>query len=117
MFDKQYYSTTNVINNHSKVANQMRLDRKSREKLAKKEIKARDRVDISLEEYEEIKNKIKDLQGELAQMKYILSNFGGVENLNIIPNTTEIRFSDCYDFLSRKRKCEVTFDFISDERF
>lgn len=116
MFDKKYYSTTNIINNHSKVANQMRLDRESREKLAEREIKARDRVDISLKEYEEIKNKIKDLQEEIAQMKYILSNFGGVENLNIIPNTTEVRFSDCYDILNCKCKCMVTFDFIPDER-
>ena len=44
------------------ISAQMKMDRKSREDIAEKEIKARDRVDISLEEYERMKNEISSLR-------------------------------------------------------
>lgn len=94
----------------SKISSQMQRDRESREDIAQKEIKARDRVDISLEEYERMKNEISSLRWEVSQMRNKMELFGEVINLNIIPDT----FIDLYDYdpFEMKSKCIIKFEFI-----
>ena len=117
MFDKKYYTTkvvNEVINDYSEVATQMQLDRKSREEIAEKEFRVRDRVDISRDEYESMKDEIKRLQIELNYAENKLENFKEVVNLNIVPNTMEVMFSEDFRSFSfdRRYKCMITFSFI-----
>lgn len=116
MFDRKYY-TTKVVNDYSEVSSQMRLDRESREKIAEREIRARDRVDISRDEYESMKDEIKRLQSELCCANYKLENFGVAANLNIVPNTTNVFFSESFSFREPESelKCMITFRFIPEE--
>ena len=55
-----------------RISSQMELDRISRENIAQKEIKARDRVDISLEEYEKMKKDIAWLTNQNTRYRCIL---------------------------------------------
>lgn len=116
MFDRKFY-TTNVIHDYSEVSNQMQLDRESREEIAKRELKVRDRVDISLDEYESMKDEIKRLQSELRCANNKLEKFGVAANLNAIPSTINIVFADSV-FLNPfedKLRCAIYFDFIPEE--
>lgn len=92
------------------ISTQMRMDRISRENIAEKEIKARDRVDISLDEYERMKEEISSLQWEVNQMRNKMELFKEVIDLNIIPDT----FVDLYDYdpFEMKSKCIIKFEFI-----
>lgn len=94
----------------SQISSQMQRDRESRENIAQKEIKARDRVDISLEEYERMKNEISSLRWEVNQMRNKMELFSEVIDLNIIPDT----FIDLYDYdpFEMKSKCIIKFEFI-----
>lgn len=105
MFDKKYY-TTKVVNDFSEVSKQLELDRISRERIAEKEMRVRDRVDISLVEYEELK-----------KYKSLSKHFGKFSNLNIVPDTMDIFYSESFlhnDFRPRLR-CAIYFDFIPEE--
>lgn len=116
MFDKKYYTTNKVINDYSKVATQMRLDRESREEIAEKEFRVRDRVDISRDEYESMKDEIKRLQIELNCAENKLEKFGEVANLNIVPNTMDVMFSEDFRIsFDRRYKCMITFEFIPEK--
>ena len=96
----------NMFKNYSKavreasaqISSQMELDRKSREEIARKEVKARNRVDISLEEYEAMKSEISSLQQQLNQMKNKFKLFNDVAELNIIPGTMDVLSS--YDVMN-----------------
>ena len=91
------------------ISRQMQIDRISRENIAEKEIKARDRVNISLDEYERMKNEISSLRWEVNQMRNKMELFKEVIDLNIIPDT----FVDLYDdYDPMKSKCIIKFEFI-----
>lgn len=71
--------------------------------ISQKEIKARDRVDISLEEYEQLKNEITSLRYENASLKNIFTRIGiPIKVINyILPNTVAVRKSKDYkDFVT-----------------
>lgn len=61
MFDR-YIIEDNSLEAAARVTAEMELDRESRERIAREEIKARNRVDITLEEYESMKQEIKKLR-------------------------------------------------------
>jgi HAMP domain-containing protein len=92
------------------ISTQMQMDRISRENIAEKEIKARDRVNISLDEYERMKEEISSLQWEVNQMRNKMELFKEVIDLNIIQDT----FVDLYDYdpFEMKSKCIIKFEFI-----
>ena len=94
----------------SRISSQMQLDRKSREDIAQKEIKARDRVDISLDEYEKMKSEISSLRWQVSQMNNKLMQFNEVIELNIVPDTMITLYD--YDPLNMKSKCRIEFNFI-----
>lgn len=64
MFNKYIIqdNSRGILEASARVTAEMRRDRESREKIAHEEIKARDRVDITLEEYENMKQEIKELR-------------------------------------------------------
>ena len=97
-----------------RITSQMKLDRESRENIAQKEIKARDRVDISLEEYERMKNEISSLRSEIAQMRNKLELFNEVIELDIIPDTLVVLYD--HDICNMKYNGIVRFEFIPEHR-
>ena len=71
--------------------------------ISQKELKARDRVDISLEEYEQLKNEVTSLRYENASLKSIFTRIGiPIKVINyILPNTVAVRKSeDLKDFVT-----------------
>ena len=94
----------------SKVSSQMQLDRISRDNIAQKEIKARDRVNISLEEYERMKYDKSSLQWQVNQLRNKLKQFEEVIDLDIVQDTMVV-LTD-YDPFDMKSKCRIEFDFI-----
>lgn len=104
------YITQDYSKGMNAISNQMQMDRISRENIAEKEIKARDRVNISLGEYERMKNEISSLRWEVNQMRNKMELFKEVIDLNIIQDT----FVDFYDYdpCKMKSKCIIKFEFI-----
>lgn len=92
------------------ISTQMQMDRISRENIAEKEIKARDRVNISLDEYERMKEEISSLQWEINQMRNKMELFKEVIDLNIISDTFVNLYN--YDPFEMKSKCIIKFEFI-----
>ena len=77
--------------------------------ISQKEIKARDRVDISLEEYEQLKNELAILRSENYSLKDTLTRIGIPFEVmaDVIPNSIEVqRCEDCIGFETSYR---VTF--------
>lgn len=85
---------------------------------SKNEIKARDRVDISLEEYERLKDENRRLSTKVSHLECLLSDLGiPAEMVNsIIPGSTMVSCcSDYKDFLTHVR-IEFKVDDISVRR-
>lgn len=77
------------------------------ENISKAEIKSRDRVDITLEEYENMKNKIKSLSYEVDRLSRILERIDVPLDKEIIPDS--IRTYWCDDALHCRHKFIVEF--------
>ena len=76
----------------------------------RKDIKARDRVDISLEEYERLKDENRRLSTEVVRLKMLLGEFGIPTEMisKIRPGTTTLQCCSSYkDFVTRVR---IEFD-------
>lgn len=72
------------------------------------EIKARDRVNITLEEYESMKNKICSLSYEVKRLSNILERIEAPLDKEIVPDSIVTHWSDSpWDF---KRKFIVEFE-------
>lgn len=88
-----------------------RLNRESNERISQNEIKSKNRVDISLEEYERMKSNITKLEHELYIVKNKLEPFKEVAGLNIIPDTFHIlNDKDCMG-RPRRMRCAIFFDY------
>lgn len=77
--------------------------------ISQKEIKARDRVDISLEEYEQLKKELAILRSENCSLKDTLVRIGIPFEVmaDVIPNSIKVqRCEDCIGFETSYR---VTF--------
>lgn len=72
------------------------------------DIKARDRVNITLEEYESMKNKISSLSYEVDRLRKILERIEAPLDKEIIPDS--IRSYWCDDIRDFKRKFIVEFE-------
>lgn len=108
MFNKYIYH--DYSKGISQISCQMEKDRKSRECISENEIKARNRVDISLEEYEEMKCKISDLKWENNNLRELFKDFKDLVKLDVIPDSIEYLFTEDIDY--GVGKCRVEFDFI-----
>lgn len=64
------------------------------ETISDEEIKARDRVNITLEEYENMKHKIASLESEVDYLRSILEKIEAPLDKNIIPDSIRTYYSD-----------------------
>ena len=114
MFDKHIHKhidySKGLERASSRICSQMELDRKSKENIAQKEIKARNRVDISLEEYERMKDEISSLRCEVNQMRNRLEQFNEVVELNIVSDTMNILYD--HNIIDNTMRCIIRFEFI-----
>lgn len=77
------------------------------ESISKAEIKSKDRVNISLEEYEKMKNEIKSLSSEVYRLSRILERIDVPLDKKIIPDS--IRTHWCDDAINFRHKFIVEF--------
>lgn len=84
------------------------------------EIKARNRVDISLEEYEKLKDeiaeqniKILNLSTENKELRLALKEIGiPINDVRVIPESINVRYSEIIgSSLKNKKACRVEFEF------
>lgn len=89
-----------------KTASKELSDRMS--EISRDEIKARDRVDISLEEYERMKEEIRFLRAENAKFREIYESMKIPADLDIIPDSIEVEYS--YDHRWMRTRYRIMFD-------
>lgn len=77
------------------------------EEISKAEIKSKDRVDITLEQYEAMKDEIESLTYEVERLRNILVRIDIPIHLNIIPDSIETSY--CKDHLNYKRIFDIRF--------
>lgn len=77
------------------------------ESISKAEIKSKDRVNITLEEYEKMKNEIKSLSSEVYRLSRILERIDVPLDKEIIPNS--IRTFWCDDAINNRAKFIIEF--------
>lgn len=100
-----------VVNDYSKLSYQMEKDRESRESIAEKELKAKDRVDISLEEYKRMQNEISNLRWENNRIRELFKHFERFVEYDIIPDSI-FSMTTRDTLCSNKSRCRIEFDFI-----
>jgi hypothetical protein len=115
MFNKYIIqdNSRGILEASARMASEMRQDRESREKIAEKEIKARDRVDITLEEYENMKQKIKKLENENHYFKVLFDRIEIPWDKKIIPDSVRVYQDD--DPMNFTRQYKILFDIDRDE--
>lgn len=72
------------------------------------EIKARDRVDISLDEYEHLKKTIESLKSDNAKFRALFDRIKFPIDREIIPESIRVEWSR--DPINRRRRWYITFD-------
>lgn len=76
------------------------------------EIKSKDRVDITLEEYEHMKNKIKSLSYEVDRLSDILGRIEVPFDEKIIPDSIVTYWCDNHADFKRKFRVEFEIDML-----
>ena len=94
----------------STIVNSYRELGRTFESISAKEIKARDRVDIALEEYENMKLKIRSLESEVNYLCSILEKIEAPIDKKIIPDSVRTYYSDDYENFRRVFKVEFAID-------
>lgn len=92
------------------IANSCRELGRTFETISKEEIKAKDRVDITLEEYENMKRKISSLESEVRYLCSILEKIEAPLDKNIIPDSIRTYYSDDYENFRRVFRVEFAID-------
>lgn len=82
------------------------------ESISREEIKSKDRVNITLEEYENMKREIESLKSEVRYLSSILEKIEAPLDKSIIPDS--IRTYCCDDYTNYRRVFRV--EFAIDER-
>ena len=80
--------------------------------ISREEIKSKDRVDITLEEYENMKREINSLKSEVKYLGSILEKIEAPLDKTIIPDS--IRTYYCDDYMNYRRAFRI--EFAIDER-
>lgn len=112
MFDS-YIIKDKSLEAARRITTEMTRDRESREKIAEKEIKARDRVDISLEEYENMKKEISELRSSNQFYETVFDRIEIPWDKQIVPDSIHTEWCDHpMDF---RRTFKVTFDVSTDK--
>lgn len=91
----------NIINSNRELGERL-------QKISNAEIKSKDRVDISLEEYESMKNKIKTLSYEVDRLNAILGKIKMPLNTEIIPDSIRTYWHDSLNPF--RQKCRIEFE-------
>lgn len=112
MFDR-YIIEDNSLEAAARVTAEMELDRESRERIAREEIKARDRVNITLEEYESMKREIKKLENENHYFKVLFDRIEIPWDKKIILDSVRVYQDD--DLMNFTRQYKILFDIDRDE--
>ena len=112
MFDKHLF--IRMSEDHSvQAANILAMSHKAHDEtlkvISEKEIKSKDRVDISLEEYENLKNELSDLHRENCALKLTLRSIGLPAEIidRIIPQS--VRVERCDDYRDFKMHYRINF--------
>lgn len=84
------------------------------------EIQARDRVDITLREYESMKSRIANLESENNWFKTVLGKieFPLVSCLSenfVVPKNIQVSWSDSIDFFNMKRRYHILFEIAEED--
>ncbi len=112
MFDKHFY----VVRSDRSAEHAANIVAKSNAALGRKlesisqaEIKSKDRVDISLEEYEKLKRELSILRDENRELKHMLQNMGiPVDIVNdIVPDSISVE--RCKNHVDFKTLFRITF--------
>jgi len=77
------------------------------EEISKAEIKSKNRVDISLEEYETMKKQIEWLEYEVRRLQSIFEKIEFPFNLDVIPDSIETTY--CNDHLNFRKIFNIQF--------
>lgn len=109
------FDTYKTIHDYSKIAEEMKLNRESNERISQNEIKSKDRVNITLEEYERMKSNIARLEHELYITKSELGLFEEVASLNIITDTFRVYHGEDFQQRPRRMQCRICFDYESED--
>ena len=113
MFNTYHLHKHATTHDYSKVAEQMQFDRESRERISENEIKSKNRVDISLEEYEKMKFENEDLKRKLYTLENKVEPFKEILELNILPDTLYIDHHKKENIMgySEEMRCIIIFDY------
>lgn len=77
-----------------------------------KELEVKDRVDISLKEYEEMKKTIEDLRSKVKSMSELFDNFKIPYDLPIIPGSVDFYHNDNIIDGTRTYRCEFKVNWL-----
>lgn len=113
MFNR-YIIEDNSLKAAARMAAEMRQGRESQEKIAREEIKARNRVDISLEEYENMKKEIEKLRNDNCYFKTLFDRIEIPWDKEIIADSIYTEW--CERHMDFKRTYRITFD-VEQDRF
>ena len=85
------YNAQWIANSNEQVANAIKEQNKVNKEISDNEIKSKNRVDISLEEYEKTKKELENLRHENKYLKNILEKFEISSNEKILTESIERR--------------------------
>ena len=113
MFGKHFVfvnDDSNAVIAANIVANSNKKLGEKLESISEKEIKSKDRVDISLEEYTQTKKRLETLERANREMHMLLHDIGiPVEVIGSVEHSS-INVTHCDDICDFKRKYRIEFD-------
>ena len=105
------YNAQRIANSNQQVANAIYNQNKVNKEISDNEIKSKNRVDISLEEYEKIKKELENLRYENKYLRNIFEKFELPSNEKILIETIERR-----SFFHPKRLKNVNYIYFETEK-
>jgi hypothetical protein len=105
MFDRHYHTT--IHEDHSREAAKILGDKL--ESISNAEIKSKDRVDITLAEYEKLKNDVRKYEERSRRMGSMIMRLGIPYEVIDLIDTGSIEVRTCEDPMNFKRHYEIKF--------
>ena len=108
MFNKYFIS----VHEHHQQSNSKSIEKlgEKMEKIAKEEIRSKDRVDISLKEYEQMRKRIETLERKNSQRDKLIIQLGIPAEVIDHIHIGSIRVQQCDDLRDFTRRYHVHFD-------
>ena len=110
MFFNKYFSSVNECSGHNSDSKAIEKLGDRIEQVARDEIKSKDRVNISLEEYEQMKKQIETLERKNSQRDKLIIQLGIPAEVIDHIHTSSIRVQRCEDIRDFKCRYHVHFD-------